>query len=274
MIINTIEELNQQPEYKKALLELVYQLADDDFFVSYRGAEWLGLCPHIEEDVAYSSINQNTMGHAAMYYELLEAIGEGESNKLAHLRSANERKNAILLEEVNGPGTYLVEPEYDWAFAVVRNYFYDTAKRIRLNSLRNSSYVPLANCARKVSGEQHYHVMHWSVWFKQLLSSTDEAKRRMTEQIERCWKDMGGVLSLGPVGNQMAEFGLIDSEETLTSQWLEEMKAVFNELGMSLPSEKPGMEQGDGRAGIHTEQLASAVEILSEVLKLDTEAAW
>lgn len=53
---------------KPALTSLLYQLADDDFILAYRGSEWLGLAPHIEEDVAFSSISQDTMGHAAMFY--------------------------------------------------------------------------------------------------------------------------------------------------------------------------------------------------------------
>lgn len=64
-------------DYKEALLSLLYQLADDDFILAYRGSEWLGLAPHIEEDVAFSSINQDTMGHATMFYHLLEELGKG-----------------------------------------------------------------------------------------------------------------------------------------------------------------------------------------------------
>ncbi|WP_420812925.1 Phenylacetic acid catabolic protein, partial [Peribacillus acanthi] len=64
------EQTNKLP-----LIELLYQLADDDFILAYRGSEWLGLAPHIEEDVAYSSINQDTMGHAVMFYRLLEELG-------------------------------------------------------------------------------------------------------------------------------------------------------------------------------------------------------
>ena len=90
------------PEYKEAAMNLLFQLADDDFLVSYRGSEWLGLAPHIEEDVASSSISQDTMGHAAMYYTLLEELGAGKADDLAHLRPAQERKNSVLAERVNG----------------------------------------------------------------------------------------------------------------------------------------------------------------------------
>lgn len=114
---------------KPALTSLLYQLADDDFILAYRGSEWLGLAPHIEEDVAFSSISQDTMGHAAMFYQLLSNLGEGNVDSLAHAREASERQNAVLLELVNGPGHYLSSAQYDWAFAVVRNYFYSQAKK-------------------------------------------------------------------------------------------------------------------------------------------------
>ena len=83
---------NMNADYKEALTSLLFQLADDDFLYSFRGSEWLGLAPHIEEDVATSSISQDSMGHAAMYYKLLEELGAGNADDLAHLRPAAERK--------------------------------------------------------------------------------------------------------------------------------------------------------------------------------------
>ena len=73
--MNRNDTLSMDPAYKSALIALLYQLADDDFLIAYRGSEWLGLAPHIEEDVAFSSISQDTMGHAAMFYQLLEELG-------------------------------------------------------------------------------------------------------------------------------------------------------------------------------------------------------
>ena len=58
MIVTKLEELHQLPEYKEALVELLFQLADDDFIIAYRGSEWVGIGPHIEDDVAFSSITR------------------------------------------------------------------------------------------------------------------------------------------------------------------------------------------------------------------------
>src|SRR5690606_24415105 len=111
---------------------------------------------------------QDMMGHAAMYYQLLEQLGFGDMDELAHNRPVKERRNAVLLELRNGPGNYLGEPQYDWAFAVVRNYFYTQAKKVKIESLKTSSYQPLAEVAVKINMELYYHLLHWRTWFKQL----------------------------------------------------------------------------------------------------------
>jgi ring-1,2-phenylacetyl-CoA epoxidase subunit PaaC len=261
------------PAYLEALTALLYQLADDDFILAYRGSEWLGLAPHIEEDVAFSSISQNTMGHAAMFYQMLEELGEGDADELAHGRNPRERKNAILLEEVNGPGTYLFEPHYDWAFTVVRHYFYDMAKKIRLESLKSSSYEPLAQVAVKIHSEQYYHIMHWKTWFEQLIRAGGDARTRMEAAIDKVWEDFAGVLTLGEKGEKMASFQMIESEEVLSQRFYSQLKVVFEQLGIRDRGEA-GMKRGNGRLGAHTFDLREALDTLSEVYRSEPKAAW
>lgn len=259
------------PEYKKALTELLYQLGDDNFIHSYRGSEWLGLAPHIEEDVAFSSINQDTMGHAVMYYQLLEELGEGKADDLSHTRTTEEFRNANLLELKNGTGEYLETPDYDWAFAVVRHLFFDVFKKVRLDALKQSSYEPLAQAARKIVTEQYYHLMHWETWFSQLMLSTDEARTRMESAIARCWSDFDGVLSFGANGDQMVEHGLISGYESLKIEWIRRIEVLFEKVGLSM-SDTPGMISGNGRNGEHTEDLDHALKILGEVYRSDPQA--
>jgi ring-1,2-phenylacetyl-CoA epoxidase subunit PaaC len=257
-----------------AIKELLLQLADDDFIHSYRGAEWLGLAPHIEEDVASASISQDTMGHAAIYYKLLDELGEGDADKLAHDRPAKERRNAIILELVNGPGHYMKDPDYDWAFAVVRNYFYTQAKAIKVQSLHSCSYEPLAEVAQKVQMELYYHLMHWKTWFVQLLGSGHlEAVSRMEAAIGKTMPDFAGVFSLGQYGEEMVELGLIEGEADLQKKWIEAITPIFESVGLATSIEI-GMARGDGRNGQHTEDLEKALKTLSEVYAMDKAASW
>lgn len=271
--IKTPEMAADIPGYREALAELLYQLADDDFIVAYRGSEWLGLAPHIEEDVAFSSISQDTMGHAAIFYKLLEELGEGNLDELAHGRPARDRKNALLLELANGTGTYLIEPRYDWAFAVVRHYFYTVAKRIKMASLMRSSYIPLADAAARVNVELYYHQLHWKTWFTQLMAAGGEARERMEAAMAKVFAGFGDVLAQGSRESEFTRHGLIAGSLDITEQWIASMEPVFTHIGASMPEEF-GMAGGSGRNGEHTEDLENALSILSEVYRFDPAAGW
>jgi ring-1,2-phenylacetyl-CoA epoxidase subunit PaaC len=260
-------------EFKEAAINLLFQLADDDFLFSYRGSEWLGLAPHIEEDIASSSITQDSMGHASMYYQLLENLGLGNADQLAHLRPVAERKNSILVERPNGEGYYMEVPTYDWAYAVVRNYLYTATKKVKVDSLKSSSYQPLAEAVVKVNTELYYHLLHWKTWFVQLLSSTEEAKQRMQSAIEKVTSDLADLFSLGKDADKIVEFGLIESESVLIDRWKGQLEPVFQSVGLTVP-EVPATQPLNGRNGEHTKELQDAIDTLSEVLRLDTAASW
>lgn len=260
-------------EYKDALESLLFQLADDDFMYAYRGSEWLGLAPHIEADIAFSSISQDTMGHAAMYYQLLEDLGAGNADHLAHFRPSEERKNSILLERVNGEGYYMETPHYDWAYAVVRSVFYTYAKKVKLDSLCESAYSPLADVAVKVRMELYYHKMHWDIWFKQLLNSTDVAKKKMIDAIDLVLEDFGDVFSFGSHKQAIEENDLISSEEELKDKWKKLIAPLFQSVQMTTPI-IPEPSDKNGRNGKHTSDLEKGLATLSEVNKVDSAAIW
>lgn len=268
--IASSEEARQNTKYLEALTELLYQMADDEFIVAFRGSEWLGLAPHIEEDVAFSSITQNTMGHANMYFALLEELGEGETDVLAHERPADKRKNAVFLEQRNGDGNYLEEPYFDWALVVVRQYFYEVLKKVKLDALTKSSYVPLANIAQKVLMEQTYHLAHWKLWMEQLQHANEEARSRIQMRVEEAWKAFGDAFELGPKASDIVENKLIASKEFMQKQWLKEVDAVL----VSKPDGVPESGLGNGRNQEHTADLNQAMGIFSEVYASDKEAIW
>jgi len=273
VLVETAEQAKQNQEYAQALADLLFQLADDDFILAYRGSEWLGLAPHIEEDVAFSSMSQDMMGHAVMFYEMLESLGLGKADDIAQLREAKDFRNAILVERKNGAGEYNDNPHYDWAYAIVRSYVYGLYKQVRLEELQQSTYVPLVQVSRKMMTEHRYHLMHWQVWLNQLANSTKEARQRLEAAIAKVWQDAGELSDLGPSKEQIVRFGLIADEEILRQKWLTKTREIFQSAGLKWPGE-PGTASERGRAGEHTADLEQAVATLSEVYRIDPAASW
>lgn len=258
---------------KVMLIELLYQLADDELVVGHRDSEWLGLAPHIEEDIAFASIAQDEVGHATIYYKLLSDLGEGKADDLAFLRPAAERKNAVLLERPNGAGTYLENPNFDWGYTIARRLAYDLFDAIRLEVLTRSSYQPLAQVAAKIKREERYHLLHHTTWFKRLANGTPESRQRLQAGIAKTWEDVGGLFALGGVATSPL-FPATTTE--LVDRWTAEFKALFASAGLDWPTQplmRPTLGL-DGRRGQHSPDLEQLLATMGEVYRTAPGASW
>lgn len=133
--------------FNKETLDAVRSLllfqADDHLIIGHRNSEWTGLGPILEEDIAFSSIAQDKIGHALGLYAILnENLGEAEPDTLAFMRNETDFTSCHLVELPIG--------EYD--FSLVRHLFFDLAAHIRFEDLATSSFDPVAKLARKVKG--------------------------------------------------------------------------------------------------------------------------
>ena len=145
-------------------------LADDELIVGWRDSEWTGIAPLLEEDVAFSSIAQNEIGHARAVYELL---GD-DADALAFDRRPEEYRCAPLAQ------LHLL----DWAHTIARRWLYEVADEIRISALRET--MPLA---AKIDREEQYHRMHAEMWHERLR---DTAPFRAA--VEELWPYALGVL--------------------------------------------------------------------------------
>lgn len=143
-----------------------------------------------------------------------------------------------------------------------------------MDSLKNSSYQPLAEVALKVNMELYYHLLHWKTWFNQLMKAGGEARTRMESAIGKVLADFEGVITLGPLAKDMAEHGLIEPEEVLKQRWLLIMKPVFESINLAVSEADLAMKNGNGRIGEHTADLDAALATLSEVYNINPAASW
>ncbi len=130
--------------------EALLPLADDELIVGWRNSEWTGIAPFLEEDVAFSSIAQNEIGHARALYELVaEELGT-TADALAFDRAAAEYRCAPLVQL----------RRMDWAGTIARHVLYETADAIRIEALSSSDDPVVAGIAARIDREEVYHRMH------------------------------------------------------------------------------------------------------------------
>ena len=163
--------------------DLLLQLADDELFLGWRDSEWTGIAPFLEEDVAFSSIAQNEIGHARALYELAAAELGTTADELAFDRAADEYRCAPLVQL----------RRLEWARTIARHWLYETADEIRLEALKASDDPEIAGVAAKIDREEAYHRMHAEMWIDRLLA-TDEGRARLNEAVDELWPYALGVL--------------------------------------------------------------------------------
>jgi ring-1,2-phenylacetyl-CoA epoxidase subunit PaaC len=176
-------------------VETLLALADDELIVGWRDSEWTGIAPRLEEDVAFSSIAQNEIGHARALYELAAAELGSDADALAFDRAPEEYRCARLVE------LHLL----DWAHTIARRYLYEEADRLRIGALMQSDDRELAGLAAKIDREEVYHRMHAEMWAARLH---DEPRFRAA--LDELWPYALGVVEPGLRPELARRIGLRD----------------------------------------------------------------
>jgi ring-1,2-phenylacetyl-CoA epoxidase subunit PaaC len=255
----------------KPVVQYLYGLADDELIIGHRNSEWTGIAPILEEDIAFSSMAQDEIGHALTYYRMLHELGEADPDTLAFRRGAAEFRCAHLAEW----------PREDWAFSICRQFLYDGAEAVRLAALAHSSCQPLAQAARKLAGEEKYHWMHGRAWIQRLGQATPDSHGRMQTALDKAFP-----LALGLFEAPEAEAGLVAEgvkppESDLRRDWLDLIAPVLDSAGLVYPAARQnGTWQASaaaaegGRAGRHTPHLERLLDAMQAVYRTDPEAEW
>src|SRR6266496_1661844 len=176
------------------------EIADDELILGWRNSEWTGIAPLLEEDVAFSSIAQNEIGHARAVYELLAEVrsGAGQAGTSAPGRAPSSLRtldpDALAfdrpLEEYRCAP--LVELRLlDWAHAIARRWLYEEADEIRISALMQDDDPRVAGLAAKINREEAYHRMHAEMWRERLREAP-----RFRAAVEDLWRYAAGLLPL------------------------------------------------------------------------------
>src|SRR5262245_6245404 len=157
-------------ELKQPLVELLLSVADDKFILGHRNADWTGLAPILEEDIAFSSLSQDEISHATVLYQIAANLLGTTPDRLAYARKPEEYRCAELVE---------MSDEFNWAVAVCRNFFCDHLDFLRLGRLAQSSYTPVAHLAGRLVEEEQIHIDHVDSLMKRLGRGSEEAHDKM-----------------------------------------------------------------------------------------------
>jgi ring-1,2-phenylacetyl-CoA epoxidase subunit PaaC len=236
----------QEAPEREAVEAELRQLADDEFVLGERYTEWQIFAPTVESGLALANIAQDEFGHARLWYDLLQEEFGYEERDLIWERDPADFVHSSLVE--------LETPEGDWADTVVRGYLYDVAERLRLESLADSSYDPIAERVPKVLEEEEYHREHAQSWLDR-MAGPGESHDRLQAALDRLFPYALTLFEASANEADIVESGVRErSLDDLRADWLDEVVAYLESLDLDVPNpEDTELPDVVGRDGSHSE---------------------
>lgn len=240
-------------------------MADDALIIGHRHSEWTGLGPILEEDIAMASMAQDKIGHAQALYTLLqEHFGTPDPDTMAFRRREADFRCCHLVEYPNG--------EYD--FTLIRHFLFDHAEWLRYQLLRQSSFGPLAQFARKISGELKYHVLHADTLLQRLARGSDESHARLQAALDEVFPLAQGIFEPSPYENLLIADGVFAGEEALKQSWLGEVAVRLQSFGLEPKPVADSSAGMGGRNGYHSIHLQPLLDEMTAVYGSEHGATW
>ncbi|MBW7904640.1 MAG: phenylacetate-CoA oxygenase subunit PaaC [Phycisphaerae bacterium] len=253
-------------ELRPPLVELLLSAADDKFILGHRNADWTGLAPILEEDIAFSSLAQDDLAHAAALYDFICGLTGDNANRLAYGRRPAEYRCAALVE---------LADEFDWAVAIARQFLCDHFEMLRLGRLARSAYPPLAELARRMLAEERLSLGHADQWVIRLGRAADDAPARMQAALDRL-APLAVELFEPTAGMDALESAGVYPHDapSMYDLWEASVRNIVQEAGLRIDLRPPPPDFRGGRSGKRSPLFADLLAELTEVYRVEPEAAW
>jgi ring-1,2-phenylacetyl-CoA epoxidase subunit PaaC len=255
-------------ELRTPLVELLFSIADDMLMLGHRDSDWTGLAPILEEDIAFSSMAQDEIGHASALYEFVAQLrGAGTTpDALAYGREPAQYRCAELT---------WIEDGFDWAAAIIRQYFCDHHDLLRLERLSRSSHAPLAAIGRRLLAEERIHIGHGDGWVRRLGRGDAESRRRMQTALDRLAPLAGGPFEPTAGVEALEREGVYPPLASDTFEaWSKAVQAPLHEAGLRFTARAPEPTNRGGRSGRHAAGFDAVLREMTEVYRLEPQAQW
>lgn len=250
------------PVVAAALAERLLAMADDELILAHRNSEWTGHSPILEEDIAFSNIALDEMGHAAIWYGLREQLTNEDPDRLVFFRDAGDYRNVQMVEL----------PKGDWAFSMLRQYLFDAAERVSLAHLTAGSYRPLAEAAAKIQTEEIYHLRHTGLWLRRLGLGTEESHGRMQAALDVLWPYARQLFVRLPGDEVLFDNGIFPDMALLQREWEDAVRPYLTECELTIP--EVALPRRDIPRTEHTESLMALLAEMQAVARTDPMAKW
>ncbi|POB12244.1 1,2-phenylacetyl-CoA epoxidase subunit PaaC [Sulfobacillus sp. hq2] len=249
---------------RAALQRILIPVADDEWILGHRGSEWLGLAPDLEEDLALSSITQDSLGHAQLLYDIVADLGGYSADQWVYARSPSEWKHCQLVEM----------SRQDWADLVAGRFVYETFDEMRLEMLNLIAYQPLQAAVTKIRQEKMYHLQHFESWVDTLVLGGQSARQRILEALTRVYALIGDMFVWEETKPGLDLWHLDETARGLPQKWVTRLQGKYESLGLPWHTRVIPQAESNGRLGQHAESFFPLWKEMTSVREIAPLSGW
>ncbi len=269
-----------------SLFKYTLHLADSCMILGQRNSEWTGHGPVLEQDIAVTNISLDLLGQARYFYQYAASIfnhfkaeerivadkelpalwknfnRELREDDLAFLRNDKQYLN-VLINEL---------PKGDWAFTVLRQFFFSAYQLYLFELLLKNGDQQLAAIVEKSLKEVLYHIRWSAEWVIRLAQGTEVSEGRIKKALEDMWMYTGEFFMAADYEVDFLKTSFDSAHNTLRLQWEDKIRSVFDMAGLALP--KDGWMQKGGKIGLHTEHLGYVLSEMQYLQRTYPNLTW
>lgn len=249
----------------EALYEYLIRLGDNALILNHRLGEWCGKAHQLESDIALTNVALDQIGQARLLLTEAGRIeGKGrDEDQLAFHRSEHDFRNNLLVEQENG----------DFAYTIVRQYFFDVFQYHLLTSLKGSSNDFLAAFATKSLKEVTYHRDLSADWMLRLGDGTELSHDKMQAALNGLWEFTGELFEMTEADKVLIAEGMVPNLDDIKQIWTAEVEATIAKSTLTVPDTMGFMASGS-RKGVHSEYLGYLLAEMQSLPRTMPDAKW
>lgn len=246
------------------LIQYLYGIADNSLILGQRLGELCGHGPTLETDIALTNISLDLFGQVRSYFQYLAELSKDDltEDDLAFLRKEREYKNLLLVEQ----------PNTDFAYIIVRQYFFDVFHYMLLEKLQDSKNVNLQGIAKKSIKEVAYHQRFSGDWLLRLGDGTEESKQKVQQAVNDLWVFTDELFHVTKDDEAVIKAGHGVDVRLLKDDYYTKITNQLKQATLEIP--EAAYFQKGGKQGIHSEHMGYILADMQFMQRAYPDMKW
>jgi ring-1,2-phenylacetyl-CoA epoxidase subunit PaaC len=249
---------------KQNLTNYIYSIADNALILGQRLSELCGHGPTLETDIALTNMALDLLGQTRSYYQYIANLSTENltEDDVAFLRKEREYRNVLLVEQ----------PNTDFAYIIVRQYFFDVFHFMLQQQLQQSKDVNLTAIANKSIKEVGYHKQFSGDWIKRLGDGTNESHEKVQQAVNDLWVFTDELFHLSENDKIVVEAGHGSDPLGFKNTYYQIVSDLLKEATLEVPETK--YFQKGGKDGIHSEHMGYILAEMQYMQRTYPDMKW